>query len=266
MSINLISSIVAILAGLVTIINFIVGVKKTKSVSPYNQQSNYKGDNYNLHSTKNINTVNKTNNYATFKNENLKDSSSDDHIIIYILLTIIGSIVLLSVYSLTYKALPALCLILFAIKVFKDLKVPFENNKAKSQWYFIQILSFFLLLSLLPLPESISYILDTIPAIEYETSSALFTYFLEIAKFIKDLYESSLISFFNIFGRIAIIIMVVIMLTKSIFKKTYIQEVKTIREFAKIIIVLILFALISNIEFFWGVIEPLRNIIDNWLN
>lgn len=266
MSINLISSIVAIIAGLVTIINFIVGIKNSKSASPTNQQSNYKGDNYNLHSTQNINTVNKTTNYTTFKNENLKGSSSDDHIVVYILFSIIISVVLLSVYSLTYKVLPTLCLILFSIKIFKDLKVPFENNKAKLQWYYIQILSFILLLILFTLPKSISNILDETPVIKYETSSALFTSFFETAEFIIDLYVNSLLSFFNISGRIFITIMVLIMLTKLIFTKTYIHEVKTIRKLIELTFVFILFVVISDIDSFWGVIEPLRNAIDNWLN
>lgn len=266
MSINLIATIVGIIAGIITIINFAKEVKKPQPLLSTNQQNNINGSNYSFKNTTNVTTIRNTTNNTTIRSGDSNSSNSNYEVIVYIICAIILSIILLSIYSFTYKILPALCLVLFSIKTYRDLRVPFEDNQAKNQWYYLQFLLAALLIILFILPKSILIIVNQIPPIEYETANALFKWFTNNGILLKDLISESPLSFYNILGRICVTMFVLIILTKLTFTKIDVHKTRSKKRIVELTFAMFLFFVFSNIIFFWNAVEPFRNAIETWFN
>lgn len=249
-----------IIGVIATIIQTVKAFTKTEHTSKI-KQTNQNGDNIYIDAPTNIN-----NRQTTTVNVNTKQSNAEVSLGLAFLGGLIGLSIMLSAYQATYIFIPAICLLLLAINVYKDTKVSFENRMAKKQWAIKNIIFLTLILLLMFVPKTILTIINQLPKFQDESlPSALDSIGFNI-KFILEYYKESNLLAFNLFSRILVTLLLIIYLLQSSFVKRSINKIYKRNDTLIFSSVILLMIIGLNVEFFWNLAEPYRNSISTWLN
>ncbi len=259
MTIDIIGTVIAIIAGLLTIIEFFKPNSNAKV-----QQHNKNGINYYADNSTHVN--NTTNKTTHINNSNTNNSNAEVEITIAFLIGLLTLAIMLTFYSITYKLMPLICIILLTINIYRGTKVSFENKKAKIQWGLKNLFLLIVVTILLITPKSILNIIAQIPAFQYDNFYDVLDSLIFNIKFIFGLYQESLLLAFNLVGRIIVTIGLLINLLISTFTKTSSHKTHSNKDLISFLILALLMLFGTNIEFIWNYIEPIRHSIENWFS
>ncbi|WP_427108635.1 hypothetical protein [Lysinibacillus xylanilyticus] len=257
---NTIGIIMGIIGVIATIIQTVKSFIKTEHTSKV-QQTNQNGDNIYIDAPTKVD-----NSQTTTVNINTKQSNADVSSGLAFFAGIIALAIMLSAYQATYIFIPAICLLLLAINVYRDTKVSFENSLAKKQWAIKNIIFLMLILLLMFVPKTILNIINQIPEFHYESLPSTLESIGYNIKFIYEYNKESSLLAFNLFGRILVsFLLIIYLLQSSILKRSSNKKYKRNDTLIfSVVILLMIFGL--NVEFFWNFAEPYRNSISTWLN
>ena len=257
MTINIISIMVTIIAGILTIIEFFKPNSNAKV-----QLHNKNGIN---HYTDNSTHINTTTNKTTNHNySNTKDSNHDVENGLAILIGLVSLAFMLAFYSLTHKLIPLVCIILLTINIYRGTKVSFESKNAKIQWALKNTFLLIVITILIFTPKSILNIIPQIPVFQYESFYNVLSSITSNIKFIFGLYNDSILLAFNLIARILITVGILISLLISTLTKTSTHKALKTKDLIYLFIFGLLMFVGTNVEYYWDLAEPLRSRIENW--
>jgi len=262
---NSLGTIIAIIAGLLTIYQIIKEFFNPNSNAKI-QQHNVNGNNFYTDNSTHINTTTKT---THINNPTTYNSNNDDVVGNAILVWGIGLVILtimLTFYSITYNLIPLICLILLTISIYRGTKLPFENINAKIQWASKNIIFLIVIIILLFIPESILNIINQIQVFRFESFKTVLDSLTFNIKLLISSYKESMLLFFNLVGRMIVSFGLLYYLFISIKTKTSTHKSHTKKDLFPFLIVTFFMLIGSNIEFVWNFAEPLRSSIENWFN
>ncbi|MFC0525800.1 hypothetical protein ACFFGV_19665 [Pontibacillus salicampi] len=269
MNLDFLSAFISIVASILTIL---LAIKQffSKDKTPRIKQDNKFGINtYTDASTTVNNSFKKNITYnETVNNNGVKNTQNDDQLEKAIALFTLGTIILgiiLSVFSQTYKIVPAVCLLLLVIVLYKDSKLPFKNKAAKIQWGIERILTFALIITLHFIPQPIMNIINQIPPMKVSSFSVLLDWLGHNIKIIFDLRHSPVI-LLNFVGIIVAIFIVVTLLIDEIRKHKNTHEYNGKSKIISFIILIGFGLSFSNLDYVWYTIEPVRESVNSWFS
>ncbi|MEK4174721.1 hypothetical protein NST97_01710 [Aeribacillus sp. FSL K6-1305] len=260
MEISLVSTIITTIAAIFTIFQITKDFIKPKS-SALIQQENVSGDNIYIDNSTTISTSTTINNppqnYRNYGFENVAFSVG---------VGLLVSSILLSIYSLIYKFISLICLLILSINVYKDTTVPFENRKAKFQWAVHKITYIIIIFILSFIPKSVIEVIDQVPALHFESFKSLLDSLIYNIKFIWNLYYDSMLTTFSVMCRVLVTLGLIFYFIVSMVTKRKIHEVYSLKDSITFILIILIIIIGSNIEYFWHLAEPLRHNIEIWFN
>ncbi|MFJ7842053.1 hypothetical protein ACIQXG_21735 [Lysinibacillus sphaericus] len=259
MDINSFSIIVTIVVGLLTIIQIISAWFKSSSGTKVQQSNIYGNNTYNDNSIK-IKTTTTINNPR---------NNSDNDIAEVFLIAFIGLIILaimMAFYQMTYLLIPTICLILLTVNIFRETKMQFDKPKAKVQWTIKNIIFFIVIICMQFIPQSILNIVKELPEFHYESFQSLLDSLLYNIKFVNGYLKEAPLIAFNLIGRMLVTFLLFIYLFKSSIAKKNINKNYNKNNLLTFSAITLLMILGLNLEFFWNLVEPYRNIVANWFN
>ncbi|WP_313803729.1 hypothetical protein [Cytobacillus sp.] len=259
MEISLFATIIAIIAGLLTIVQIIKEFSNPNSNAKI-QQNNSHGNNYYLDNSTHIKNTTKT----TINNSN--SSNSNDTIAFEVIIGFIIFAIMLILYSIIYKLIPIICLLLLSISIYRDTKVPFENSNVKIQWALKKIYFLIVIIILLFIPKSVLNTLEQIPGFGYESFAKVLESVTLNIKFIINLYNESTLLGFTLVGRILITFGLLLHLFISTIARIRIHKSQKPIDLVIFSICAILMILGLNIEYFWNLAEPFRHNVEIWFD
>ncbi|MFP3722264.1 hypothetical protein SFC57_01705 [Niallia circulans] len=261
MEINLFSTIITTIASIFTIFQITKEFIKPKS-SALIQQENVSGDNYYIDTSTTINNSTTINDSSLHSYSNYGFENS----VLIAALGLLATCILLSIYSLTYEYTSMIGLLILSITIYKDSKIPFENNMAKLQWAIQKITYITIIFILFFLPQSIEDIIIQVQALNVVSFKGLVDSIIYNINFLWDLYHNSMLNTLNVICRTIITLGLINYLIVSLITKRKIHKVHTLKESITFILSILIIIIGSNIEYFWNLLEPLRNAIETWFN
>ncbi|WP_371069126.1 hypothetical protein [Sediminibacillus sp. JSM 1682029] len=261
MEINLLSTIITTIAAIFTIIQITKEFIKPKSTTQI-QQKNVSGDNIYFDNSTSISTST-TINYPSL--QNYSDNGFENAFLsgaVGLLITCI----LLIFYSLTYEFISSIGLLILSITIYRDTKIPFENKKAKVQWALQKITYITFVIILFFIPKSVEDVIVQVQTLQIDSFKSLLDSFLYNIKFIWNLFYDSMLSALNVISRVLVTLFLIYYFIVSLVTNRNKHKVYSLKESITFILIMLLIIIGSNIEYFWNLIEPLRNTIEIWFD
>ncbi|GAA5416214.1 hypothetical protein Pryu01_01246 [Paraliobacillus ryukyuensis] len=255
MNINLLNTIITTVAAIFTIIQITKEFIKPKT-SILVQQKFVNGDDIYIDAST---TINK----PPYHNNN--DDGFETAALRVGLAFLIISIIL-SFYSLTYEFISMIGLLILSITIYKDTKIPFENHKAKIQWAFKNITYIAIIFSLLFIPKSVEAVIVQIQPMQFDSLQTLLNSITYNIKFVWNLLYNDTLTANNVIGRVLVNLGIIYYFTVLLITKRKVHNERSLKDMSTFILVMILIIIVSNIDSFWNLIEPLRDNIETWFN
>lgn len=261
MDITLLSIIITTIGLIFTIIQITIEFIRPKhSVSI--QQKNISGDRYYVDITNTIDAP------TTITNPSVQNYSNRgfENTAVSLGIGLLITIILLIFYSLTYKFISAIGLLILSITIYKEIRIPFENNKAKIQWGLQKIIYITIFFILFFIPKSIEDIIIQVQPLNINSFESLLDSIIYNIKFLWDVQHDSMITALNMMCRILVTFGLILYFIVSLVNKREKHNIFSIKESMTFILMVLIIIVGSNIEFFWDLAEPLRLGIENWFN
>lgn len=258
---NTIGIIMGIIGAAATIFQTVKPFIKKESTSKV-QQNNINGNNTYIDKSMTINES------KTVISVNPTPSKTSD-VLPPILTFFVGTVlvgVILAAYQLTYMFIPALCITLLSINVYRDSKLSFENNTAKTHWAFKNIIILVAIVFLMLIPTEILKTINQIPTFHFKNINVFLDSIFNNVSFLTQNYNQNLTLTLSLIFRMIITFGLFIFLFQSIFIKKDKNKPYDRRNILQFFIITTLMIIGLNFELFLDLTAPYRSNITSWLN